>query len=78
MDNWLQISTGFGIGGAALFILFYIFKSQSDDRREDRKNSRELTEKFIQVTERTNDVQEKAVQATDKLTKLIYKMIKEK
>ena len=72
MNPWTQ----FGIAGAALGIVAFIVKYFTDEQKQARKDSKELTEKFIQVTEKATEAQNKSSQATDKLTEMIYQVIK--
>lgn len=76
MDNWLQIGTGFGLAGATLIILFFVVKYFVDALKEARKDTKELTEKFITVAEKTIESQNKATQVTDQLSKMIGQVLK--
>lgn len=72
MDSWTQL----GIAGATLTILSFVIKKILDNQTEDRKTMKDQTEKFIQIAEKTLESQNKSTQATDKLTIMIYEVMK--
>ena len=76
MENWTQLATPFGVTIAVILVLMYVLKSSKETQRETVKNSRELTDKFIAVAEKTTEVQAKSTQAVDKLTEMIYQVLK--
>lgn len=85
MGDWTQL----GIAGLTLGILFFIVKYFVKEQTENRIDAKELTERFIKMSEDSNRVQSKlteAIQAntiatknsTDNITKLLVEVIKSK
>ena len=74
MENYTQL----GIAGATLTILAFIVKYFVDAQKEARLDNKELTQKFIDIAEQNLEAQNKATVASEKLTDMIYKVLREK